>query len=111
MTGSSSEHDCDRVVGIMTERDVLTRLVVEQRDPARTLVEEIMTSDVAFCSLETTLDELSSIMREKRIRHMPVCDADGKLQGMVSIGDLNAWHAHGQQEEIHHLHEYIHGRV
>ena len=102
---------CDRVVGMFTERDVLTRVVVEQRDPARTLVEEVMTVDVAYCRPDALLEEVGAMMRERRIRHLPVCDEEGQLRGMVSIGDLNAWNADGQEAEIHYLHEYIHGRV
>jgi CBS domain-containing protein len=103
--------DCDRVVGIFTERDVLTRLVSKQLDPVMTRVEDIMTSDIACCQPETPLEEVSAIMRERRIRHLPVCDADGELRGLISIGDLNAWHAEGQEVTIHYLHDYIHGRV
>jgi signal-transduction protein with cAMP-binding, CBS, and nucleotidyltransferase domain len=51
------------------------------------------------------------MMRERRIRHVPVCEADGDLVGLISIGDLNAWHTRGQEVTIHHLHEYIHGRI
>ncbi len=102
---------CDRVVGIMTRaRQVLTRLVVKQRDPVMTLVEEIMTANVAYCTPETPLEDVSATMRERHIRHLPVCDADGQLRGLISIGDLNAWNADGQAIEIHFLHEYIHGR-
>jgi CBS domain-containing protein len=108
---TSEPEGFDRVVGIMTERDVLTRLVVEQRDPAHCWVEEIMTSDVTYCSPETPLEEVSAMMRERRIRHLPVCDADRRLRGLISIGDINAWHADGQETTIHYLHEYIHGRV
>ena len=50
-------------------------------------------------------------MKNRRIRHVPVCDDDGKLQGLISIGDVNAAHASQQQAEIHYLHEYIYGRV
>jgi CBS domain-containing protein len=102
---------CDRVVGMFTERDVLTRVVVEQRDPARTLVEEVMTADVAYCRPDAMLEEVGAMMRGRRIRHLPVCDDEGQLRGLISIGDLNAWHADGQETEIHYLQEYIHGRV
>ncbi len=70
-----------------------------------------MTADVAFCRAETPLEEVSAMMRERRIRHLPVCDADGQLKGLISIGDLNAWNAQGLEVTIHHLHDYIHGRV
>ncbi len=98
-------------IGIFTERDVLTRVVSQGRDPATTRVEEVMTTDVAFAQPETHLDEISEAMKQRRIRHMPICDDDGRLVGIISIGDLNAWRTQGQQEEIHYLSEYIHGRV
>jgi CBS domain-containing protein len=102
---------CERVIGMFTERDVLTRVVAEQRDPMRTLVEDVMSTNVAFCHQETEIDEVGGIMRERRIRHLPVCENDGELKGLISIGDINAWHADGQAIAIHYLHEYIHGRV
>ena len=109
--GSDTPDSCDHVVGMFTERDVLARVVGEERQPATTRVEEVMTADVAYCRPETPIEELGAIMRERRIRHLPVCDSGGALQGLVSIGDLNAWHADGQATEIHYLNEYIHGRV
>ena len=71
----------------------------------------VMTANVAYCRPDSSLDDVGAIMRERRIRHMPVCTPDGKLHGMISIGDLNAWHADGQATEIGYLTEYIHGRV
>jgi CBS domain-containing protein len=103
--------DSDRVVGMFTERDVLTRVVAEQRDPQSTRVEEVMTGDVAYCRPETELEEVAAVMQQRRIRHLPVCDGEGRLLGLVSIGDVNAWHAQGQEVTIHYLHEYIHGRA
>ena len=97
----------DRVIGMFTERDVLSRVVAAKRDPASTLVEEVMTTELAYCRPETDLDEISAVMRERHIRHMPVCDTNGDLAGLISIGDLNAWHARGQEVAIHFLHEYI----
>ncbi len=101
----------DRVVGMFTERDVLTRVLGEQRDPAATLVEEVMTTDVAYAKPETDIDEVGAVMKMRRIRHLPVCDDMGRLLGLVSIGDVNAWYADGLDAEIHYLQEYIHGRV
>jgi CBS domain-containing protein len=103
--------DCERVLGIFTERDVLTRVVARQRDPGTTLVEEVMTTNVAYCRPEMDLDDVGAVMRQRRIRHLPVCDAGRKLVGLISIGDVNAWHARGKDIEISYLHEYIHGRV
>lgn len=102
--------DCERVLGIFTERDVLTRVVGMQRDPATTLIEEVMTTNVAYCRPDMDLDDLSAVMQQRRIRHLPVCSGEGKLVGLISIGDVNAWHTRGKDIEISYLHEYIHGR-
>jgi len=105
------EPSCDRVIGMFTERDVLTRVVGMQRDPVATLVEEVMTGDVAFCRPETDVEEVASIMQKRRIRHLPVCDENGDLRGLVSIGDINAWNARGLDAAIQYLNDYIHGRA
>jgi CBS domain-containing protein len=100
-----------RVAGIFTERDVLQRVVGEERSPAEMTVEEVMTRDVVCCGPEATMEEMSEIMRSRRVRHIPICDEDGGLMGLVSIGDLNAQHATQQSMQIHYLNEYIYGRV
>lgn len=98
------------VVGMFTERDVLRRVVAEQRDPARTRVGDVMTRNVYCCSPETTIEEARGMMMRLRIRHLPVVDAGGVV-GLVSIGDLNAWQLNGQEKTIHFLEEYLYGRV
>lgn len=99
----------DRMVGIITERDLLRRVIAAERMPASTRVEMVMTRDVICGVMEDQLDEVRQIMRERRIRHLPVVDDHGQPLGMISIGDLNAWQLDGQARTIHHLHEYIHG--
>ena len=100
-----------QVAGIFTERDVLRRIVAAARNPETTTVGEVMTTDVICVSPETDLDEVSSLMQQRRIRHVPVCDDRGKLQGMLSIGDLNAFHVTHQEAHINFLSEYIYGRA
>src|SRR5262245_6849497 len=63
--------DQARIVGSFTERDVLRRIVSEQRDPTRTPVEEVMTPEIICCTPETTVEEARAIMRDRRIRHLP----------------------------------------
>lgn len=99
------------IVGMFTERDVLRRVVGEQRDPVKTQVAEVMTWDVVCCTLHTPLDEARGAMKNRRIRHLPVVDDDGKVLGMISIGDLNAWQSSNQEQTIYLLHEYLYGRV
>ncbi len=101
----------DRIAGIFTERDVLQRVIGEEGDPSSMLVGDVMTRDVVCARPETEIDELSEIMRSRRIRHVPICDDDGQLMGIISIGDVNATHATHQQATIHYLNEYIYGRV
>lgn len=103
--------DGDNVAGIFTERDVLQRVIGEEREPGDILVGEVMTRDVVCCSPDASLEEMSEIMRARRIRHIPICDEDGKLMGLISIGDINAQHATQQSMQIHYLNEYIYGRV
>jgi CBS domain-containing protein len=100
-----------RVMGIFTERDVLRRVIAEERSPKSVRVGEVMTTDVVCCPPETDIDEASRIMRDRRVRHLPVCDGDGALLGLVSIGDLNAYHASTQEAQIHFLNEYVYGRA
>ncbi len=96
------------VVGIVTERDILRRLVAAQRDPEKTTVGEIMSSPVACCRTETTLEECRGVMTNKRIRHIPVVE-DNNLMGIITIGDLMAYEVEESQETILYLHEYIYG--
>jgi CBS domain-containing protein len=96
----------DKMVGIFTERDVLLRIVAAQRDPAATRLEEVMTSKVACAAPHTTLDEIRCVMRERRIRHVPVVDND-RVTGMISIGDLNKAENAKHVETIRYLEQYI----
>jgi CBS domain-containing protein len=103
--------DHGRVVGMFTERDVLQRVVGAQQLPDQVRVQDVMTREVICCRPETDLDEISAIMKTRRVRHLPVCDEGGTLLGLISIGDVNAHYASNQQQTIHFLNEYIYGRV
>ena len=101
----------DQVIGIFTERDVLRRVIGEGRNVNDVMVGEVMTTEVVCCSPETDLDDVAAIMKTRRVRHVPVCGDDGKLHGVVSIGDVNAYHSSNQEQTIHFLNEYIYGRA
>jgi CBS domain-containing protein len=101
----------DRVAGIFTERDVLRRVIAEMRSAAQVTVGEVMTREVICVDPDTDLDEVSAIMKDRRIRHLPVCNSSGRLIGLISIGDVNAHYASHQQQTIHFLNDYIYGRV
>jgi CBS domain-containing protein len=100
-----------KVAGIFTERDVLRRVIAEELEPARVNIAEVMTTKLVCVGPDTDIDEASGVMQARRIRHLPVCDDDGNLQGMISIGDLNAYHATHQEQTIHFLNDYIYGRA
>ncbi|MFO0926558.1 MAG: CBS domain-containing protein [Gemmataceae bacterium] len=107
--GSLAVLDGNRLIGILTERDILRKVVALRRDPVETLVEDVMTSEVVCCRPHTRLEEASGVMTNRRVRHLPVVGEDGELLGMVSIGDLNAHQTHAQELTIKLLHEYIYG--
>ncbi len=95
-----------RVVGILTERDVLTRVVTLCKDPMRTLVADVMTTPVQTCTSITPIEEVRRVMKESRIRHVPVVEDNG-LRGMVSIGDINAHHTMALVGTVETLEAYI----
>lgn len=98
--------DSGHIVGILTERDILTRLVAEEREPRGTLVRDIMTPQVLTCEHCTDSQELRALMQCNRVRHVPVLDG-GQLSGLVSIGDVNALEAEGLSATIVAMEEYI----
>lgn len=101
----------DRLLGIFTERDVLVRVVGQMRKPSTTAVGEVMTRDVLCVEPGAEVDDVSALMKEHRVRHVPVCDPERGLLGVISIGDVNAFHASHREATIHYLNEYIYGRV
>lgn len=94
------------VLGIITERDIMTRVVAAERDAHDVRVGQVMTSPVVTCSTQTPLDEVRTYMRQRRIRHMPVISEHG-LCGMISIGDLNTAQAQVMEETIRYLETYM----
>jgi len=94
------------LMGIATERDYARKVILQGRSSAETPVSAIMTSPVACVSPEDSVNDCMSMMTERHIRHLPVQDG-GQIVGMISIGDLVKAVIEEQQEEIHHLHQYI----
>ncbi len=95
-----------KMVGMFTERDVLRRVVAAGKDPATTVVSEVMTMEVLACRPETSLQECASVMTSKRIRHLPVLNDSG-LVGIVTIGDLLAQRVDDQQATIEYLTSFV----
>jgi signal-transduction protein with cAMP-binding, CBS, and nucleotidyltransferase domain len=93
------------VTGIVTERDYLRRVTLEDRTE-ESQVREIMSAPLVVATLETTIDECMALMTDRRIRHVPVVD-EGNVVGLVSIGDLVKFKSKLQTFEIQFLNDYI----
>jgi CBS domain-containing protein len=100
-----------QVIGIISERDILQRIVVPRLDAGETQVLDVMTTEVVCCQPHTRLDEARGVLKNRRIRHLPVLDDGKQLCGMISIGDLNAHQTQDHELTIHVLQEYIYGRT
>ena len=98
------------ITGIVTERDYLRRVVLEQKSSRETSVQEIMTSPLIVVTPETTVEECMSIITERRIRHLPVADEGGEVVGLVSIGDVVKFNSTQQTAQIRYLTDYINAR-
>jgi len=94
--------------GIVTERDYARKVIIKGRASDTTQVAEIMTADVVTATSNQTVNQCMEMMTAKKCRHLPVVD-DGKLVGMISIGDLVQAIIANQQEEIEQLEHYISG--
>ncbi|HEX2295342.1 MAG TPA: CBS domain-containing protein [Actinomycetota bacterium] len=96
-TGSLLVMEGSRLIGIVTERDVL-RTIGEGRDPKAVSLRDVMTSDVVTVSAGESVRDAAQIMFDKWFRHLPVVDEGGNVVGIVSLRDLNYLVAEGMEE-------------
>jgi CBS domain-containing protein len=97
----------DRIVGIFSERDLMTRIIVTGLDPAATCVADAMTREVVTAAPHDTRSECLEKMQRARFRHLPVID-EGRLVAMLSMRDLLRDEIEEQDEEIRGLRAYLH---
>jgi CBS domain-containing protein len=106
--GSVVVMDDTRLAGIFTERDVLSRVVAAGVDPVATGVSKMMTTSLQKIEPATTVAQCMEIFTEKRCRHLPVL-SEGKVVGLISIGDVSRWLTDSHRAEAEHLRQYIAG--
>jgi CBS domain-containing protein len=78
----------DRLVGMITDRDIAVRAVAEGRDPAATSVRDVMSQDVKYCYEDEEVEHVAKNMAELQVRRLPVLNRSKRLVGIVSLGDI-----------------------
>ncbi len=78
----------DRLVGMITDRDITVRAVAQGEDPKQCCVSDAMTSELIYCFEDEDVEKAAKLMEEKQIRRLAVLDRNHRLCGMVSLGDL-----------------------
>ena len=78
----------DRLIGMVTDRDIIVRAVAEERAPGSTTVREVMSDDVFYCFEDEDVDRAAKTMAEQQVRRLPVLNRDKRLVGVVALADL-----------------------
>ena len=97
-----------RLVGMLSERDYTRKVILMGRTSRDTQVGEIMTREPVTVGQDDTVTDCMEMMTEQRVRHLPVVE-DGRLLGILSIGDLVKWIISSQTATIEHLTRYVFG--
>lgn len=95
-----------QIIGVISERDYARKVILKGKSSRETLVREIMTSPAICVTPDKTVEQCLALMTDKHIRHLPVVD-DGKLVGVVSVGDLVKSIIDSQKELIRQLENFI----
>jgi CBS domain-containing protein len=80
--------DGDRLKGLLTDRDITIRATANGRDPSKTKVNEVMSTDIAYCLEDQAVDEAVILMEARQIRRLPILNQDKQLIGIVSLADI-----------------------
>jgi CBS domain-containing protein len=80
--------DGNRLQGILTDRDITIRATADGRDPTKTKVADVMSTDIAYCLEDQPIEDAMSLMEARQIRRLPVLNRDKCLMGIVSLGDI-----------------------
>ncbi len=96
-----------RLTGIFSERDLMIRVVVDGKDPARTLVSQVMTEDPLTVAPNDPLETCMTLMRRHGFRHLPVC-AGRELKGVISLRDILLHNLDEKDDEVRMMRAYLH---
>lgn len=78
----------DKLVGMLTDRDIAVRVVAKGLDPAKVPAESVMTKGIVWCRTTETVEDAIHLMDQKKIRRLPVIDEHKRMVGMLSLGDI-----------------------
>lgn len=96
--GSVLVADNDRLIGVVTDRDLALRCVAESHHPENTKAEQVMTKEILYCRDSDEMEDVALNMAKNKVRRLPVLDKDKRLVGIISLGDM-AMHS----TDHHHL--------
>ncbi len=105
--GAVAVVDHEQLRGIFTERDVMLRVVLDERSPSQTRVGDVMTRAVETITEETTAEDALTFMLERHIRHLPIVAGEGRLIGILSIRNLLQHLVEDLQQQLHSLDQYL----
>lgn len=97
----------ERLVGILSERDMMKRVIAPNRDPSSTRVADVMTAKPIVVDFHESYGKCLKVMKQGGVRHLPVVDGD-KLVGLISLRDLLQVDREEKEEELKYMQDYIH---
>ncbi|NCO04281.1 MAG: CBS domain-containing protein [Alphaproteobacteria bacterium] len=96
--GSVLVAENDRLIGVITDRDLALRCVAESHHPENTKAEQVMTKEILYCRESDEMEDVALNMTKNKVRRLPVLDEDKRLVGIISLGDMAA-----HSTDHHHL--------
>lgn len=79
----------DRLIGMVTDRDIALRALANGHDVSKMTARDVMTTGISYCRSEDTLDDAVHLMEQKKIRRLPVIDTNKRMVGILSVGDVS----------------------
>ncbi len=81
--------DNDKLIGMVTDRDIVCRGLANGKDVSKLTARDVMTANIVWCHADEDLDDATRIMEDKKIRRLPVIDTNKRMVGMLSLGDIS----------------------